>query len=81
MTPNPYLWLIPILPLAGAAINGFFGRQSSKKAISAIALTFCGGAFLLALWIAIGFSSASAPYYFDLAHWLRSGDFRADFSF
>src|SRR5208337_4407634 len=81
MTPNPYLWLIPILPLAGAAINGFFGRQSSKKAISAIALTFCGGAFLLALWIAIGFSSASAPYYFDLAHWLRSGDLRADFSF
>jgi NADH-quinone oxidoreductase subunit L len=81
MTPNPYLWLIPILPLAGAAINGFLGRQSSKKAISAIALTFCGGAFLLALWIAIGFSSASAPYYFDLAHWLRSGDFRADFSF
>ncbi len=81
MTPNPYLWLIPILPLAGAAINGFFGRQSSKKAISAIALTFCGGAFLLALWIAIGFSSASAPYYFDLAHWLRSGDFHADFSF
>ncbi len=81
MTPNPYLWLIPILPLAGAAINGFFGRQSSKKAISAIALTFCGGAFLLALWIAIGFSSVSAPYYFDLAHWLRSGDLRADFSF
>jgi NADH-quinone oxidoreductase subunit L len=81
MTPNPYLWLIPLLPLAGAAINGFFGRRSSKKAISAIALTFCGGAFLLALWIAIGFSSASAPYYFDLAHWLRSGDFHADFSF
>ena len=81
MTPNPYLWLIPILPLAGAAINGFFGRQSSKKAISAIALAFCGGAFLLALWIAIGFSSASAPYYFDLAHWLRSGDFHVDFSF
>ena len=84
MTPptlNPLLWLIPILPLAGAAINGFFGRQSSKKAISAVALAFCGGAFLLALWIAIGFSSASAPYYFDLAHWLRSGDFRVDFSF
>ena len=42
MTPNPYLWLIPVLPLAGAAINGFFGRQSSKKAITAVALTFCG---------------------------------------
>jgi NADH-quinone oxidoreductase subunit L len=81
MTPNPYLWLIPILPLAGAAINGFFGRHSSKKAISAIALTFCGAAFVVAAWIAIGFHPDSSPYYFDLAHWLRSGDFHADFSF
>ncbi|MFZ0798957.1 MAG: hypothetical protein WAM98_14330, partial [Terriglobales bacterium] len=63
MTPNPYLWLIPVLPLAGAAINGFFGRQSSKKAISAIALVFCGAAFAMALFLAAGFSSASAPYY------------------
>ena len=82
MTPNPYLWLLPILPLAGAAINGFFGRQSSKKAITVVALTFCGAAFVLALWIALfRFSSASAPYYFDLAHWIRSGDFHVDFSF
>src|SRR5207302_8182470 len=38
-------------------------------------------AFLLALKIAFGFSSASAPYYFDLAHWIRAGNFEADFSF
>src|SRR5258708_5565257 len=81
MTPNPYLWLVPLLPLAGSAINGFFGRQSSKKAISTVALVFCGAAFALALFLAAGFSSASAPYYFDLAHWLRSGDFQVDFSF
>ena len=82
MTPNPYLWLLPILPLAGAAINGFFGRHSSKKAITAIALIFCGAAFVMALWIALfRFSPASAPYYFDLAHWIRSGDFHVDFSF
>jgi NADH-quinone oxidoreductase subunit L len=75
------LWLIPILPLAGAAINGFFGRRSSKKAITAIALTFCGAAFALALFIALRFSSASAPYSFHLAHWLRSGAFSVDFDF
>ena len=78
---NPLLWLIPIFPLAGAAINGFFGRQLSKKAISAIALAFCGAAFVLAAWIALGFRSEPLPYYFDLAHWLRSGDFRVDFGF
>src|ERR1700687_2050827 len=81
MTPNPYLWVIPILPLAGAAINGFFGRRSSKKAISAVALVFCGAAFAMALFMAASFSSAAAPYYFDLAHWIRSGTFQVDFSF
>jgi NADH-quinone oxidoreductase subunit L len=81
MTPNPYLWLVPLLPLAGAAINGFFGRRSSKKAVTAIALVFCGAAFAMALFLAAGFSSASAPYYCDIAHWLRSGTFQVDFSF
>ena len=27
MNPMLNLWLIPILPLAGAAINGFFGKE------------------------------------------------------
>jgi NADH-quinone oxidoreductase subunit L len=81
MTQNPYLWLVPILPLAGAAINGCFGRRSSKTAITAIALIFSGAAFALALFLAAGFSSASAPYYYDLAHWLRAGALQVDFSF
>ncbi len=81
MTPNPYLWLIPVLPLAGAAINGVFGRGLPKKAITAIALGFCGAAFLLALKIALGFSPSEAPYSFELAPWIRAGSFQADFSF
>src|SRR5262252_7509015 len=81
MTQNPYLWLIPTLPLAGAAINGFLGRRSSKTAVTTIALVFPGLAFALALWIAFGFSSAAAPYGCHLAHWIRSGSFSADFAF
>jgi NADH-quinone oxidoreductase subunit L len=87
MTQNPYLWLIPTLPLAGAAINGFMGRRSSKKAVTTVALTFPGLAFALALKIALGFSSAAAPYVFTLTHWIRSGSlglpnyFSADFAF
>jgi NADH-quinone oxidoreductase subunit L len=84
MTPqtlSPLLCTIPLLPLAGAAINGFFGRQSSKKAITAVALFFCGAAFFVAVLIAANFSSASAPYSFRLAHWLRSGSFSVDFEF
>jgi NADH-quinone oxidoreductase subunit L len=78
---NPLLWMIPILPLAGAAINGFFGRRASRNAISAVALVFCGAAFAVALWIALHFSSASSPYYFPLAHWIRSGSFSVDYEF
>jgi NADH-quinone oxidoreductase subunit L len=81
MTLYSYLWLVPLLPLAGAALNGFFGRQLSKKAISAIALVFCGAAFAMALALAACFSSASAPYFCDFAHWIRSGTFQVDFSF
>jgi len=81
MTSNPYLWMVPLLPLAGAAINGFFGRRSSKQAITTIALVFCGAAFGMALFLAATFSSASAPYYYDLARWIRSGNFQVDYSF
>ena len=80
MTQNPYLWLIPTLPLAGATINGLLGRRSSKNAVTTIALAFSGLAFALALWIAIGFSSDAAPCGFTLAHWIRSGNFSADFA-
>ncbi len=81
MTQNPYLWMIPLLPLAGAAINGFLGRRSSRKAITTVALVFCGAAFAMALFVASRFSPQSAPYYYDLAHWMRAGNFQVDFSF
>ena len=81
MTQNPYLWVVPLLPLAGAAINGFFGRLSSKRAVTTVALVFSGAAFAMALFLAAGFSSASAPYSCEFAHWIRSGSFQVDFSF
>jgi len=81
MTQNPYLWLIPVLPLAGAAVNGFMGYRSSKRAVTTVALVFPALSFFLALKIAFEFSSDAAPYVFNLAHWIRSGTFSADFSF
>jgi NADH-quinone oxidoreductase subunit L len=81
MTQNPYLWLIPVLPLAGATINGVLGHRSSKRAVTTVALTFSGLAFALALYIAATFSSADAPYGFTVAHWIRSGSFSVDFAF
>jgi NADH-quinone oxidoreductase subunit L len=81
MNPNLNLWLIPILPLAGAAINGFFGKRSSHRAVNTIALFFSGAAFAMALWVAARFSSLSLPYQEYFAHWIRAGSFSADFAF
>jgi NADH-quinone oxidoreductase subunit L len=81
MNPALNLWLIPILPLAGAAINGVFGKKSSRQTVSVVGLFFSGAAFAWALWVAARFSSLSLPYQEYLAHWIRSGSFAVDFAF
>ena len=42
------LWLIPLLPLAGFALNGLFGRRLSKTVINGIA---AGSVLLSFLWV------------------------------
>jgi NADH-quinone oxidoreductase subunit L len=81
MTPTLNLWLIPTLPLAGAAINGFFGKKSSRTAVSAVALVFSGAAFAWALTAVLRYLPSDAPYQEYLAHWIRSGSFAIDFAF
>ncbi|HEV3307397.1 MAG TPA: NADH-quinone oxidoreductase subunit L [Candidatus Sulfotelmatobacter sp.] len=81
MNPMLNLWLIPVLPLAGAAINGFFGKKSSRQAVTTIALFFSGAAFAMALWVAMRFSSLTLPYHEFFAHWIRISGFSADFAF
>jgi NADH-quinone oxidoreductase subunit L len=82
MTPNLHLWLIPVLPLVGGAINGLLGRRFTRQVVSGVALFFCGAAFALALWIAVQFPSLiTGSYNETLASWIRAGDFHADFAF
>ena len=82
---NLRLWLIPVLPLIGAAVNGLFGKRFSRRVASAVALLFCGAAFLKALVVAVQFSSLpSLPHVeklADWATWLRSGPFSVDYAF
>src|ERR1041384_3069450 len=46
-----YIWLVPLLPLAGAAINGIFGRwlRFSEKLIGGIAVGTVALSFLISL--------------------------------
>jgi NADH-quinone oxidoreductase subunit L len=81
MNPSLNLWLIPVLPLAGAAINGFLGKKASRRAVTAVALLFSGAAFVWALAVAVRFSSLTLPYHEFFAHWIRITGFSADFAF
>jgi len=81
MTPNLHLWLIPVLPLVGAVINGFFGKKFSRQTVAAVALLFSGAALALVLSVAFRFSSLVTPHSETLATWIRAGSFQADFAF
>src|SRR6202162_2111046 len=80
MTANLNLWLLPALPLAGAAINGFLGKKSSRTAVTTVGLVFPGAAFAWALVVALRVSSPDRAYQEYVAHWIRYGNFSADFA-
>jgi NADH-quinone oxidoreductase subunit L len=81
MNQNLNLWLIPLLPLMGAAINGLFGRRFPKPVVSAIALAFPGASFLMALWIASRFGALDVPHVEVLGKWMQAGSFSVDFAY
>ena len=81
MNVNLHLWLIPVLPLIGAAINGLLGKRFSRQTVTAVALFFCGASFAMALWVVSRFSSLAIPHVEFLATWIRAGNFQVDFAF
>jgi NADH-quinone oxidoreductase subunit L len=87
ITPAPYLWLIPILPLLGAAINGLGGyflmQRFGPKANHAIAIAMPTGSFLLTLLACrdLGFGHEPHALYQFLFPFLHIGLFDANMAF
>src|SRR3989454_5469679 len=81
MTPHLHLWLIPVLPLIGAAINGLLGRRFSRRTVVSVAWGFGGSPFAWALLVAARFPSLGMPHVENLAPWIRAGNFQADVAF
>jgi NADH-quinone oxidoreductase subunit L len=84
MTKNLHLWVIPLLPLIGAAINGFFGRRFKNGMISAVALLFTAVSFgwaAWAVWTAWPGSGIALPHIETLGTWITAGKFSAPFGF
>src|SRR4051812_25409703 len=78
------LWLIPVLPLAGAAVNGLLGRRFSRTLVSAIALATTALSFLWALVVTArfwGLSPDQIPYIERYTTWIRTGNFSVPFAF
>jgi NADH-quinone oxidoreductase subunit L len=79
-----HLYIIPLLPLAGSAINGLFGKRFPKALVNAIALGSTGLAFLYALWVAVqflGLPASQVPYVETYFTWIGSGSFAAHWGF
>ncbi len=79
-----HLWIIPLLPLAGGAINGLLGRRFSKAVVNTIALGSTALAFSYAVWVAIQFFGLPAnqiPYIERHATWIASGSFSVHYGF
>ncbi len=81
-----HLWIIPLLPLLGAAVNGIsvglFGWKWSNRTVSAVAVGSTGLSFLASLELAREFLELrpeQIPWVRQYFTWITAGDFRAGF--
>src|SRR5690348_9670733 len=75
-----YLWIVPLLPLLGSAVNGVFGAKWPNKYVTATAITSTGLSFLCALEaVREFFESGQILFRKEFFTWITAGDFRAGF--
>lgn len=77
------VFLIPLLPLLGAVINGFWGKKMSKTVSGIIGSASVGVSFILALIVFFDLKNHNevdtlSYIYFD---WIQAGKFSAPFGF
>ncbi len=78
-----HLWIIPLLPLLGAAINGILAGGQPRSTINGVALGSTGLSFLASLEAVREFaalSPAQIPWVQTYFTWIDAGHFRADFA-
>jgi NADH-quinone oxidoreductase subunit L len=76
------LWIIPLLPLLGSAINGLLGSKWPNKIVNGVAVGSTGLSFVVALEAVREFSQLPAdqiPFVKQYFTWISAGTFRAGF--
>jgi NADH-quinone oxidoreductase subunit L len=77
-----HLWIIPLLPLLGATVNGLLGRTWPNKIVNAVAIGATGLSFLAALEAVREFfllRPEQIPWVQQYFTWIEAGNFRAGF--
>jgi NADH-quinone oxidoreductase subunit L len=77
-----HLWIIPLLPLLGAAVNGLLGKSWPNKIVNSVAVGSTGLSFLAALEAVREFTHLAEnqiPWVQQYFTWIAAGEFRAGF--
>ena len=75
-----YLWIIPLLPLLGSAVNGLFGAKWPNKIVNGVAIGSTGLSFLCTLEaVREFFESGQVLFHKEFFTWIAAGNFRAGF--
>src|SRR2546422_5219644 len=78
-----YLWIVPLLPLLGSAVNGLFGAKWPNKIVNGVAIGSTGLSFVCALEAVREFLDYFAqnhqPFHKVFFAWIEAGNFRAGF--
>jgi NADH-quinone oxidoreductase subunit L len=78
-----YLWIVPLLPLLGAAVNGLLGAKWPNKIVNGVAIGSTGVSFLCALEAVREFFHYFAQnhqsFHKEFFTWIAAGNFRAGF--
>jgi len=75
-----HLWIIPLLPLLGSAINGLLGWKWPNKIVHSVALGATGLSFVCALEAVREFFANGQQFFRkEFFDWIVAGSFRAGF--
>ncbi|MHB0988957.1 MAG: NADH-quinone oxidoreductase subunit L [Bellilinea sp.] len=81
---HPFFQLAPLvvfLPVLGLLINLLVGKRLGEKGIGAVASLAAGGAFAVAVLLAVGLAQVSEGGTLTLATWISLGDLTVNWSF
>jgi NADH-quinone oxidoreductase subunit L len=79
-----YVWLVPLFPLIGFIINGFWGKKLPKAAVGIIGSASVGLSFLLTVAIFreyLQLPLEARPVEVTVYSWITSGSFQAPVAF